>query len=106
MAARGTRKASGASRKKAGGKAKGNKKPGAKSGKKAVAKPNWGGRRAGAGRPVGTGKGASPDARHNRIAIMLSDDELRTLKSVARDGKLPVATAAYQMIKPKLRRKR
>jgi hypothetical protein len=37
---------------------------------------------------------------------MLSDKEFQALKSLAKAKKLPVATAVYEMVKPKLRRKR
>ena len=96
MAARRKRKASGSSR---------TARRGTKPGKKTATKAKWGGRRAGAGRPVGTGTGPSPNSRRNRIAVMLSDKELRVLKSLARVKKLPVATGVYEMIKSKLRHK-
>lgn len=87
------------------GRGKSSTRSGGKSGKKAARKSSWGGRRAGAGRPVGSGTGPSPDSRRNRIAVMLSDKELLTLKSLAKQKKLPLATAVYEFIKPKLRRR-
>jgi hypothetical protein len=36
---------------------------------------------------------------------MLSDKELQILKSLAKQKQLPLATAAYEFIKPKLRRR-
>lgn len=64
----------------------------------------WGGRRPGAGRPKGTGTGPSPDARINRVVAMLSNDELKALKRIARQKKLPLGTAAYQIIARALKR--
>ena len=61
-------------------------------------KSGWGGRRPGAGRPPGTGKGPSPGARINRVVAMLSNDELATLKLIARKKKLPVGTAAHEIL--------
>lgn len=58
----------------------------------------WGGARPGAGRPKGSGRGPSPDARKNRVAIMLTDTELSKLQRVARRKKTPVATLAYELI--------
>ena len=78
-----------------------------KSKKKAKTKKKgtWGGARPGAGRPLGSGKGPSPDSRRNRVAVMFSDTELRALKKIARAGKQPLSTAAYAIIEKKLRRK-
>ena len=64
----------------------------------------WGGRRPGAGRPPGTGKGPSPGARINRVVAMLSNDELKVLKRMAREKKLPLGTAAYEIIARALKR--
>jgi hypothetical protein len=78
-----------------------------KTGKKkktAKKKMGWGGRRPGAGRPPGTGTGPSKDARINRVVAMLSNDELKKLKRYARQAKLPLGTAAYQIIAKSLRR--
>jgi len=61
-------------------------------------KGSWGGRRPGAGRPKGSGKGPSPDSRRNRVAVMLTDVELRSLRSQAKKQGLPVSTVAYQYI--------
>jgi DNA invertase Pin-like site-specific DNA recombinase len=72
-----------------------------KASKKKAAKKKkgtWGGRRPGAGRPKGSGKGPSPNSRRNRVAVMLTDAELRTLRGVARKQGVPVSTAAYQYI--------
>ena len=76
-----------------------------KSAKKAKKKGTWGGARPGAGRPLGSGKGPSPDSRRNRVAVMFSDTELRALKRIARAGKQPLSTAAYSIIEKRLRRK-
>jgi hypothetical protein len=67
-------------------------------------KGTWGGARPGAGRPLGSGQGPSPDSRRNRVAVMFSDTELRKLKTLARISKQPVTTAAYAIIEKKLRR--
>lgn len=64
----------------------------------------WGGKRLGAGRPKGSGTGPSPGARINRVVAMLSNDELKALKRIARRKKLPLGTAAYQIIARALKR--
>jgi len=56
-----------------------------------------GGPRLGAGRPPGTGSGPSPDARRNRVTILLSDDELERLKDLAARRELPYGTLAYEL---------
>ncbi len=84
-----------ASRKKKASKKKATKKT----------KGSWGGARPGAGRPLGSGTGPSPDSRRNRVAVMFSDTELRTLKQIARAQKQPLSTAAYGIIEKRLRRK-
>ncbi len=57
----------------------------------------WGGARKGAGRPKGSGKGPSEHARKNRVAVMLSDAELKKIVRIARRKKTPVATLAYEL---------
>jgi hypothetical protein len=76
--------------------------------KKAVRKKTagWGGRRRGAGRPLGTGTGPSKHARINRVVAMLSNDELKILQAHAKREKLPLGTAAYRIIAQSLRRLR
>lgn len=75
--------------------------------KKAVSKKaGWGGRRRGAGRPLGTGTGPSKHARINRVVAMLSNDELKILQAHAKREKLPLGTAAYRIIAQALRRLR
>jgi DNA invertase Pin-like site-specific DNA recombinase len=71
-----------------------------KTAKKAAKKKKgtWGGRRPGAGRPKGSGKGPSPDSRRNRVAVMLTDVELKSLRSQAKKKGLPVSTVAYEYI--------
>jgi hypothetical protein len=66
----------------------------------------WGGRRPGAGRPRGSGKGPSPGARVNRVVAMLSDDELAALEKVAKREGLPLGTMAYRIIARALKRSR
>ncbi|MEZ4334831.1 MAG: hypothetical protein R3F35_23985 [Myxococcota bacterium] len=58
----------------------------------------WGGPRPGAGRPKGSGTGASPDARTHRVAVMLSQSELDRLAMLARVARKPLATYAYELI--------
>ncbi len=70
---------------------------------KRARKNGWGGARPGAGRPKGSGQGPSPDARRNRVAVMLTDAELRKLVRAARRGRQPVATLAYQLLARSLR---
>lgn len=69
-------------------------------------KSGWGGRRPGAGRPKGSGTGPSPGARINRVVAMLSNDELKALQRIARRKKIPLGTAAYQIIARALKRSR
>ena len=77
-----------------------------KTAKKAAKKKKgtWGGRRPGAGRPKGSGKGPSPNSRRNRVAVMLTDAELKTLQGQARKKGLPISTVAYQYIAKSLGR--
>ena len=70
----------------------------ARKAKKAKKKGTWGGRRPGAGRPKGSGKGTSPNLRRNRVAVMLSDAELKSLNALAQKQGIPVATAAYRLM--------
>lgn len=84
------------SAKKAGSKAKS---------KKSKTKGTWGGARPGAGRPLGSGQGPSPNSRRNRVAVMFSDAELSALKKIARAERQPLSTAAYAIIEKRLRRK-
>ena len=72
----------------------------------AKSKNGWGGRRPGAGRPKGSGKGRSPQARINRVVVMLDSDELKILTRIARKEKLPLGTAAYRIMARSLRRLR
>ena len=84
------------------------KKSSKKTRKKVVRKKKsgWGGRRKGAGRPLGTGTGPSKHARINRVVAMLSNDELKILQAHAKREKLPLGTAAYRIIAQALRRLR
>ncbi len=66
----------------------------------------WGGSRHGAGRPKGSGSGPSPNARVNRVAVMLTNAELAKLERVARRKNVPVATLAYNLMAGGLRRAR
>jgi len=64
---------------------------------------SWGGARPGAGRPKGSGSGPSPNARKNRVAIMLTDTELAKLTKVSKRKKVPIATLAYELMAKGLR---
>jgi hypothetical protein len=75
-----------------------------KKGATAKKSSGWGGRRKGAGRPVGTGTGPSKHARINRVVAMLSNDEFNTLEKYAKRMKLPLGTAAYRIIARSLQR--
>ncbi len=66
----------------------------------------WGGARAGAGRPKGSGQGPSPNARQNRIAIMLTDAEWKKLIRIAKRRKMPPATLAYRFLAAGMRQTR
>lgn len=66
----------------------------------------WGGPRKGAGRPPGKGPGPSPDARTQRVVVMLSPSELRKLQDLADEKDLPLGTAAYEIVARALRRRR
>ncbi len=65
-----------------------------------------GGPRKGAGRPPGTGPGPSPDARRNRVVVMLSDAELKKLRRLAHEKDLPVGTVAYEFVGRGLKRRK
>lgn len=71
----------------------------------AARKSRVGGPRIGAGRPPGTGPGPSPDARRNRVTILLRDDELAKLKKLADKRQLPFGTIAYEFVARALRRR-
>ena len=73
--------------------------------KAAKKKGTWGGRRAGAGRPKGSGTGPSPNSRRNRVAVMFRDTELKTLNAMAKREKVPVATTAYRIVLRALKRR-
>lgn len=75
----------------------------AKPKKKARKANGWGGARAGAGRPTGSGTGPGKDARINRVVAMVSDAELVKLKRVAKLKKLRLGTLAYEIIKRSIR---
>ena len=72
--------------------------------KAAKKKGTWGGKRAGAGRPKGSGTGPSPNSRRNRVAVMFKDTELKALSTLARREKVPVSTAAYRIVARALKR--
>jgi hypothetical protein len=76
----------------------------AKKKKTAKKKSGWGGRRPGAGRPKGSGTGPSPFSRRNRVAVMLTDAELKKLRTAARKGRVPVSTAAYKLVSTGLKK--
>lgn len=66
---------------------------------------SWGGKRRGAGRPIGSGQGPSPDARYNRVAVMFNNTEIKALKALAAKEGIPIATIAYNLIARNLKRK-
>ncbi len=72
----------------------------------AARKATWGGRRKGAGRPPGTGPGPSPDARRNRVTVLLRDDEIARLQKLAQENDLPTGTMLYELVKRRLGRTR
>jgi len=59
----------------------------------ALKKGTWGGKRKGSGRPRGATK---PDARRNRLVVLLSDRELEAL-NVAASGD-PISTYARRLL--------
>ena len=69
-------------------------------------KGKLGGPRKGAGRPPGTGPGPSPDARRNRVTILLADTELAKLRKLAERRDLPLGTVAYEIVARSLARQR
>lgn len=69
-------------------------------------KKGWGGARPGAGRPKGSGQGPSPNARTQRVAVMLSEADLQKLTRLARRQRVPLATLAYELLAKGLRRAR
>ena len=75
-------------------------------GKMKARKSKVGGPRKGAGRPPGTGPGPSPDARWNRLTILLRDPELAKLRQLAKKRDLPAGTVAYELFAQSLRRAR
>jgi hypothetical protein len=76
----------------------------AKRKKAAKKKFGWGGSRPGAGRPKGSGTGPSPFSRRNRVAVMLTDTELKKLRATARKARVPVSTAAYNLVSTALKK--
>jgi hypothetical protein len=76
----------------------------AKAKKGAKRKASWGGKRKGAGRPKGSGQGPSPNSRRNRVAVMFTDTELKKLNGLAKKQRVPIATAAYNLIAANLKR--
>ena len=77
-----------------------------KVGRKTKKKGTWGGARAGAGRPIGSGKGPSANSRRNRIAVQFSDNDLLILRR-ARKGtgknRESVSTVAYRLLAQRLK---
>jgi hypothetical protein len=66
----------------------------------------WGGRRSGAGRPKGSGRAPAGKARINRVVVMLDEDDYRVLERQARKTKLPLGTAAFELMHKALKRVR
>ncbi len=67
-----------------------------------ASKGTWGGRRKGAGHPK---TGSSPDARRNRVTVLLRDDEIARLRKLAQENDLPTGTMLYELVKQRLGRK-
>ena len=57
-----------------------------------------GGKRVGAGRPVGSGPGPSKNQRKNRVSVMFSDQDFRLLKKAAKEKGLALATLVFKML--------
>lgn len=75
------------------------KKVGKKKAPAKAKKPiEHGGKRKGAGRPVGTGTGTGEHARINRVVAMLSNAEMTVLETQAKKINLPLGTTAYQIL--------
>ncbi len=56
------------------------------------------------GRPKGSGK--PPElVRRNPVVAMLTDAELVVLKRIAREQRIPVSTAAYEILARTLKRR-
>ena len=60
----------------------------------------------GAGRPKGSGRATSAKARINRVVVMLDEDDYRVLERQARTTKLPLGTAAFELMHQALKRMR
>jgi hypothetical protein len=68
----------------------------------AVKRGNRGGPRKGAGRkPVVAG-----EVRNNRVVVLLTNVELKTLKKYAKEEDLPIGTAAYKLMAGALKRRK
>ena len=61
----------------------------------------WGGPRLGAGRP----QLPADERRTERVVVMVTADELATLKRLAAARRVPPSTLAYQLLAPALRRR-
>lgn len=70
----------------------------------ALKKTRGGVRRAGSGRPRPGGRGSSMKARINRVVVMLDEDDYKKLERHARRTKLPLGTAAFEIMNRALRR--
>jgi len=72
----------------------------------AAKKKSWGGQRAGAGRRKGVRRAPSAKARINRVVVMLDEDDYRVLERQARKTKLPLGTAAFELMHKALKHTR
>lgn len=61
-----------------------------------------GGPRPGAGRPRGPGH----KVRHNRVTLLLTDDEIAKLQRWAEERDLPLGTVAYEIVGRALARRK
>jgi len=66
--------------------------------KAAKKKTSWGGKRTGAGRPLGSIKPQNPNARRHHIGLMVNAAELKALKAEAKRAGIPVATLAHRIV--------
>lgn len=67
-------------------------------------KAGRGGPRKGAGRKPGSGAPAET-VRRNRVVVMLRDEELAALETIARAEDRPLGTMLYRLVAPLLRRR-
>jgi hypothetical protein len=67
------------------------------------ARSGWGGRREGAGRPVGS---ISPTARRCRVVVLLNEADRAELARLAKKMRVNVGRMAYELVAQALRRRK